>query len=357
MRVCVFILTPGQTYFWQHILERLKAEGNDVLILARDYGETLSILRERNIEHTVLIPDHESKISKILGVPAEVLHALLILHKWKPDIVLGYGFYEGCVANFLHIPAITFTDLEPTVNYLHTIEHKLVKPFLSEYITPELFGYDAGPKHVRVKCLKEIAYLNPKYYRPDDSIYNILGLKKGDRYFLLRFNSFDSIHDVGHHGFSVKEREILFDFLSAYGVVLITSEVEYLPENMKKQIINIPKSRIHDVLYYASLIVTDAHTVASEAALLGTYAIRSNSYVGPNDSVAFRTLEGYGVMSNFTSFDEVMTKVKEVVTSPQKYEKMDDELNYLYADMIDIVDYMCKRIESYANSQNINNNR
>ena len=344
MKVCVFILTPGQTYFWQHILEKLESEGNEVLILARDYGETLSIMRERGITHTPFIPEKNSKMGKILSVPNDVLKAYQILRKWKPDVLLGYGFYEGCLGGLLHVPAITFTDLEPTVNKIHTFEHKLVKPFLSEYITPELFGCDVGPKHTRIPCLKEIAYLHPNYYQPDDSIYEILGLEKGTKYFLLRFNAFDSIHDVGHHGFSANEREEIFDYLAQYGEVLITSEIEDLPERMKSKVIRIPKSRFHDVLYYSSLVVTDAHTVAAEAALLGTYSIRSNSYVGENDSVAYRTLEGYGVMNNYSSFEDVMKRLREVVNDSEDTIDIQDNLNHLYDEMIAVVDYMCSKI-------------
>ena len=90
---------------------------------------------------------------------------------------------------------------------------------------------------------------------------------------------------------------------------------------MKKYKLPTPASAIHSVLAFADLYLGDSQTMATEAALLGTPAIRSNSFVGENDMSNFKMLEHkYGLLRNIASFDEVLKTVEDFASNSRKEE-------------------------------------
>ena len=117
--------------------------------------------------------------------------------------------------------------------------------------------------------------------------------------------------------------------------VYISSEKE-LPEELKEYKLPTPASAIHSVLAFADLYLGDSQTMATEAALLGTPAIRSNSFVGENDMSNFKMLENkYGLLRNIASFDEVLKTVQEFSETSRKSEWMQKKEAY-YASVGDI---------------------
>ena len=88
--------------------------------------------------------------------------------------------------------------------------------------------------------------------------------------------------------------------------VYISSE-KALPSELAQYKLSTPSAQIHDVLANADLYVGDSQTMATEAALLGTPAIRSNSFVGENDMSNFKMLEkDHGLLLNIRDFKTVL---------------------------------------------------
>ena len=59
--------------------------------------------------------------------------------------------------------------------------------------------------------------------------------------------------------------------------------------------------------------------MATEAALLGTPAIRSNSFVGPNDMTNFIVLEKqYNLLHNIRDYEGVVSALKDMVQNSYK---------------------------------------
>ena len=82
-----------------------------------------------------------------------------------------------------------------------------------------------------------------------------------------------------------------------------------------------PAAEIHSVLAYADLYVGDSQTMATEAALLGTPAIRSNSFVGPNDMTNFIVLEQqYNLLRNIRDYDGVIATIQDMLQNSCKQE-------------------------------------
>jgi len=99
------------------------------------------------------------------------------------------------------------------------------------------------------------------------------------------------------------------------------------------------------VLYYADLYVGDSGTMSTEAALLGTPAIRTNTMVGDDDENVFHELEQrYELLSSFRDEDEALREVKRLVRSgidkTSRHERRDqliDEQPNVTERMVDVI--------------------
>ena len=89
----------------------------------------------------------------------------------------------------------------------------------------------------------------------------------------MRFISWGATHDHGHMGLSLAMKRRSVEELSNEARVFISSERE-LPEDLKKFQIKLPPERMHDALFYASLYFGESGTMTTEAAVLGTPAVR-----------------------------------------------------------------------------------
>jgi predicted glycosyltransferase len=101
-----------------------------------------------------------------------------------------------------------------------------------------------------------------------------------------------------------------------------------------------PKNRIHDVLYYADLLVTDTQTMATEAALLGTPVVRCNTFVGQKDMGNFIELEENGLLYNYRDSNQAMTRILNLLKQPRLKETWREKTEKYIAGKQNIAEYM-----------------
>lgn len=350
MRIAAFANTPAQIHFFKNIIKELIRRGHQVWLLVRDYGETIAVANELKLDYFVYSKSPASKVGKLLSLPYDLVKAYKILWKFEPDMIVGGGVYDAFTSFFLGANCIEFADSEPSVNPLHSLEIKLYMPFVDAVITPTSFRQNLGKKHLRIKSFKELAYLHPNYYKPNDDIFDLLGIKKGENYAILRFNAFDAVHDTGIKGFADENKIELVKELEKYAKVFISSETG-IPDEIKDRVARIPKSRIHDALYYAKLLVADTQTMATEAALLGSPAVRCNRFVGKNDMGNFVELENdYGLIFNYNTSDSVVKKAVELIQRSKLKEDWKEKQEKLLKDKIDVTAFMVWFIENWPES-------
>jgi len=349
VRVAVFVSTPAQWHFYKNIILSLEDRGVEVYILARDYGETVDVLDESGREYFVFSkPPAGAK--RMFVLPFDIVRAILYLRNREINLVTGFEIYGAYTAKFLHSKYIQFYDSEPSIHKLLSIQFRLMLPFTDIILTPDAFRDDLGEKHLKISSYKELAYLHPNYYSPNRSVLEELGISKGEDYVLLRFNAFDAAHDEGIIGFSNKDKVRLVKELEKYAHVFVSAEGE-IPAHLEKYLLPTSKSRIHDVIYYAKLLVTDTQTMATEAALLGTPVIRSNKFVGPNDMGNFIELEKrYGLMFNIRSAEDAIKKAVELVQDPEIKREWKRRREKLLEEKVDITAFMTWFIENYPMS-------
>jgi len=345
MRLVFFINTPAQVHTWRNVIDILVNKGHHVRVLARDYGSTLTLLDKYGFEYSVYIKPSRARYLKGFEFLSHVLGADRLSREFKPDIIVGFGVVESLTSALLRKPCILVIDSEPL-----PVQHFLSKLFASVILTPSCFRKELGKKQIRFNGYKELAYLHPDSFKPDPSIYDELGINRDEKYVILRFNAFDAFHDIGKYGFPLHHQHQLVKELERHARVFISAEGS-LPEDLKSYNLSIPFHRIHHVLYYAQLLVSDTQTLTTEAAILGTPAIRCNSFAGPNDMGNFVELEQkYDLIYCFPEPDRAIEKALELVQKPDLKERWAEKREILLGDKIDVAGFMVWFIENYPES-------
>ncbi len=342
MKIAFFVNTPAQVHFYRNIIKKLKERGHEIKILARDYRETISILEGFNMNYSIFTIAYQSKYVKSLVFPFDTLLAYKLLKNFKPDIVVGHAFYSVYSSKLLRKPSIIFND-----NDFAPIQFIMLSPFTNVILTPKNFKRNLGEKHIRIDSYKELAYLHPRYFKPNKDVFDLLNISPNEKFVLIRFNALDAAHDVGLKTFSLNEKRKLVNKLKDYVKVFISSEGS-LPNDLKKYSLEIPKHRIHDVLYYAQMVITETGTITTEAAVLGTPAVVYNSKLSKCGN--FIELSNYGLLHPYEDPNKAIEKAVELIQQPYLKEEWEKRRKRLLKDKIDITEFMVWFIENYPRS-------
>jgi hypothetical protein len=227
----------------------------------------------------------------------------------------------------------------------------MLMPLVDRIITPSSFRINLGPKHVRVRSYKELAYLHPDFFKPNPATLQEVGIRSNERFALLRFNALDAVHDFGVKGFTLNEKRQLLNELSKYVRVFVSSESP-LPDDLARHELRIAKHKIHDMIFYAALVVADTQTVVTEAAILGTPAIRCNSFVGADDMGNFVELErDYGLVLNFQDPQSAIKKACELAQDPESKRLWRIKAESMLLSKVNLVRFMSDFLETIGNEK------
>jgi hypothetical protein len=307
----------------------------------------MALAHELGLRGVVYATTPGKGLSKAISFPRDVMRAAIRLRSYRPDLVLDFGIYGVLAGKLLNAPSVVFTDSEPSINWMQGFQYRAFMPFVDRVVTPSSFRDDLGHKHVRVDSLKEIAYLHPNYYVPDDDVLGLLGVELGERYALIRFNDLSGVHNMKLNSFTLTKKVELVEALEHAGVRVFISFEGQVPKELEQYRLNTPKNRIHDVLCFADFLVTDTQTMATEAAILGTPVVRCNTFVGKKDMGNFIMLEKYGLMHNYSNPDDAVKKTLELIANKDLKLLTKKHKTEFLNNVIDITKYMIKLIEKY----------
>ena len=317
MRYLVFTNTPAHVHLYRNAVSTLRERGHDVLVLARDYGCTVDLLEWYDLPFRVYGYCGTSKGSLVRRLPGHYARIFRRALGYDPDLVFGMGGYAAHAGFVTGATTVLVLDSEPT-----TLDHAVSRPFADAIITPDSFRGDLGDDHYVFPGFKECAYLHPEVYEPRPNVRSELGVGPDERYVLVRFNAFGSHHDIGEGGFTPEQRRTLVERLAASATVFVSDEGDTMDlGGLPARRFDIPPALMHDAISEASLLVADTQTIVTEAALLGTPVVRSNSFVGENDMGNFRELERAGLVRNVRSFERVIETVSELLADRETSER------------------------------------
>lgn len=349
MRYLFFTNTPAHVHLYKHAARTLSDSGHDVLLLARDYGCTIDLLEYYGLPHVVYGSCETTKGSLLRELPRHYLRIALETRRFDPDLVFGIGAYAAHASALVRAPCVLIHDSEPT-----GLDHAISRPFARAILTPSAFTKQLGKKHYEFAGFKESAYLHPAVFDADPTVREDLGVGTDERYAILRFNAFGSHHDIGHTGFTPDDRRRLVDRLSEYVTVFVSDEGNTMTyEDVDARPFDLHPARLHDALSEASLLVADTQTIATEAALLGTPTIRSNSFVGENDMGNFRALAEAGLIRNVREFEAVLEEAVDLLEDEGTEAQWQRRRREYVESMVNLTDVIVEIAETEARLEEI----
>jgi uncharacterized protein len=349
MKILIGILHPAHVHTFRNIISTLERHGHETKIVVIEKDITTKLLDRYNLDYDIVGKSRTKLHQKIFDFCNIERKCLRIIQKFKPDILLCRGFVGfALLSKLLKIPYIAFVDSD--VTWMTRVQ----LPLIDVIITPSHYRFKLEPKqHVRLDTYKELAYLHPNWFSPNPGVLREANIRSDENIILLRFVAWEAYHDIGKRGFDIDSKRKLIKALERYGHIYISSELQ-LPEEFERYRIPIRVDQIHDFLYYAKLFVCDSQTMATEAAILGTPAIRCNTFVGENDMGNFIELEQeFGLIFNFSDPDEAINKAVQLVQDNNIKEVWGAKRTRLLHEKIDLTAFMVWFIENYPSSRTI----
>ena len=267
MRYLFVMGHPAHVHLFKNVMNLLTESGHQVLAAAVKREVTTDLLRVLDIPYAVFGNIQPTLLAKAIGMIPKEIALLRLARQFRPDLLVSTGSpYAAHVSAILAKPHLAFGDTERAA-----LTARITIPFTDAVYTPDCYQGYLGPKHRKYNGYKELAYLHPKYFRPDKGSLDAAGLSETEPYLILRLASWDASHDLGESGFSFEDGHDALTFvrqLEHLGRVVVTADRAVRPP-LDKYTIPLPPERMHDVLAYATAYVGEGATMAAEAGVLG----------------------------------------------------------------------------------------
>ena len=250
MKILIDIGHPGHVHLFKHFAHAMIGKGHQVHFTVRDKEFEIELLTHEGFSFTNFGKHYKSKSGKMWGLIKFTWLMLKTALRFKPDILISHGsLYTAFASFFIRKPNIALEDSG------NAEQVRLYKPFTRAILTSTSFLFNYGQKQIFYKGYHELAYLHPEVFTPDPGVLRELGLTEGEKYFMLRFVSWNASHDIGQQGLSMDDKQKLIRLLNQYGKVFISSE-QKLEAEFEHLRFSLPPWRMHHALAFCSMVST-----------------------------------------------------------------------------------------------------
>lgn len=298
MNILIDINHPAHVHLLRNAYHELKGKGHEIIVTVKDIPSAQALMDSEGIPYINLGRKDDSLAKKGFDQLIYDWRIWKLVHKHKIVLGIGSSINIAHVSRLSKMKSIILDDDDDAVEPLFV---KYAHPFADLILTPDSIQRKAK-QTINYPGTHELAYLHPRRFEPDAAILQEIGVKEGEKFFIVRFNAFKAHHDVGVKGLSIEGKRRLIKTLSQYGKVFITTErnidEEFLPYQLK-----VSQEKVHSLMYYATMFIGDSQTMTSEAAILGTPAVKCNSFAG-RLAVPNELEERYGLCYAFLPEDE-----------------------------------------------------
>ena len=341
---------PGHVHLFRNLITELQKQGHSVSISCRKTTLILWLLEKYHFSYVV----HGSKtrviVLKYFYQIRHIVKSYFHLKKTGAEIGLGVSITLPILSGFSKIRSIAFDDDDRKITPVFAFAASLADTLL----TPAALANDKrGNNQICYSGYHELAYLHPNRFTPDPEVLNKLGVNKDEIFFLLRFNSFHAHHDMGEKGMTFRQKLHLINHMEKYGKIFISSEYGIDPE-FSKYILTCGPDEIHSVLYYAAMYIGESQTMTSEAAVLGTPAIKCNTFAG-RLSVPNELEHKYSLCYSFNTneFEKMLSEIDSLMQIRDLKTVWQQRRFAMLENMIDVTAFFAWFVGNYPESRNI----
>lgn len=349
MNILMDINHPAHVHLLRNVYAMLVEHGNSVLVVVKEIPSAMKLLDLYGIPYINIGKKDDAIMRKGLDQLVYDKRLLKIVREHHIEIGVGSSINIPHVSRLSKMKSIILDDDDDEVEPLFTkFGHPFADTILSPVGTPRKSG-----KTVYVNAYHELSYLHPNRFKPDTRVLQDAGVSEGEPYFILRFNAFKAHHDVGVVGLTFENKRRLINYLKDKGRVFITTERD-IDDEFKPFQLKVSPEKAHSLMYYATMLVGDSQTMTSEAAVLGTPAIRCNTFVGRIHYLEEEEHK-YGLTYGFhpEQSDEMFQKIEELLSVPNLKEEWRARRQKMLSEKIDYARFLTWFIENYPKSQKI----
>lgn len=332
MRVLFYFVHPAKYHLFRvTINELMKDSSVDIVINSKDVLEEL--VKNEGWKYTNIFPKGRNVSSKPSVVKSGFKFILTVLRLEK------YLFFhqrydvfvtdDALVVNgwWRKMPSYIFND-----NDIETIRiNKILFYFAYRIISPRVTNLGSfETKKISFNGNKALAHLHPKYFKPNSEILDKYNLKV-DSFCIIRVSKINATHDIGNQGISDEDLENLISLCSRFFKIIISSERK-IDQKYKDYVFKGNPNDLSHLMNYATIVITDSATMASEAALMGTPNVLINS-VGKKCSVN-QDLVNNELQYCFENYKESINVIQRLLENSELRNKLKEKAK-LYLDKCD----------------------
>ncbi len=345
MNILLDMSHPAHVHLLRNVYAQLVNDGHKVYVVAKPTKAITDLLDLYHIPFVPLGGNRDSMLGKAFLQISNFFYLWYFVVRHRINIGV-HGMTMAWVSRLTKMHSILTDDDDDAVEPLYA---RYAHPFADVILSPE-GTMRKSKKTIYVPSYHELAYLHPNEFTPNPSVLNDVGLKQDEPYFILRFNAFKAHHDVGVVGLTIENKRRLVEYLNTKGKVFITTE-RNIDDEFKPYQLKIPQDKVHSLLYYATLFVGDSQTMTSEAAVLGTPAIKCNSFAG-RLSVPNEIEQRYGLCYCFLpqQTDDFYAQIDELLNIPNLKKEWRQRCERMLVDKIDYTKFLIWFIENYPAS-------
>lgn len=274
MRVWFDCTAAAHPLVLRPVIESFRNRGDEVLVTAREYGQTVGLLELLGIPHLV-VGRHggASRIGKALSLGSRSLSLIGPVRRFGPDLAVGHGSVDlAIVSKVLGIPSVQLQDYE-----FAGLQRQLAFRAARRVLVPDSIPVErmakvgAGPdKLIRYPGLKEEYYLAD--FEPDPSVLESLGIDRDRILAIVRpppetseYHEENPIHEA-----------VMELLAGAEGVTCVfiprTERQADEARAMRSENLIVPKEAVdaQSLIAFADLVISAGGTMNREAVALGT---------------------------------------------------------------------------------------
>ena len=341
---------PAQVHNFRIVKNILENHGHKVVWAASKKDISDYLLKKYKIKYTELKRPSKCFLSKIYVLIVNTWITFNLIRKERVDFVVS-RINPGVVlaAWLLRKRQIVLTDTEVAGFY-----DAFFCKFANSLLTASSFERQLRKDQIRYHANIELFYLHPNHFKPmQEEAYQLLKLKRGTPYVIVRFVTWQAFHDKGHTGLSLENKLRVVYEMEKYANIFISAEGNSLPPELEKYRITIPLEKMHIVLNEAVLFLGEGGSMDSESAMLGTPAIYIND-IWPGST---NEEEKYGLLYSFkTDADSqkaAILKAIELLKDKKSKSQTVEKRKKFLQDHIDPATFLVWFIENYPESKKI----
>jgi predicted glycosyltransferase len=274
MRVWVDCTAAAHPLVLRPIIERLQAQGHEVFVTAREYGQTLGILDRLSIPYTT-VGEHggASRLGKARALGGRSARLSKLVWQRRPQLAIGHGSVDlAVVSASVRVPSVQMQDYE-----FARLQRQIAFRLATRVLAPDSIPLERlariGAKErklFRYPGLKEEYYLAG--FEPDPAVLGELGLDREKVLVVLRPPPETSEYHAPNDLYAATVRRLAAAPEAQAVIVPRTEEQAAAARALGAANLIVPERAIdaQSLIAFADLVVSAGGTMNREAVALGT---------------------------------------------------------------------------------------